>query len=112
MPRDLTVNPIDMRIVALMRSTQRWFVPPATTAAKRAAHGADAVRLVDRLLRTLLAAGLVDRPDNPLARRVLALEADLRSEAAALASWATRPDADAEQDEPEPAPVRRKAGRR
>ena len=100
------------RVVAIVRDSMRWLCPPATTAAARAAHGVKAAHLMDTLLRELLAAGLIDRPDDPLARRVLALEAFLRGEADALRAWAETPGCDDEQPDPEPAPIRRKAGRR
>lgn len=88
------------QLIAIDADVARLLIPPAVTAAKRADAGAEAVRLVDQLYRALLSAGLCTDRQDPIGRAVLDLQEIIRSEAAALRSWATVPGCDDEEPAP------------
>jgi hypothetical protein len=101
MPRDTCSDPIPRRIAQMLADSFRWLCPSRATAAERAAAGAEAARACDTVLRLALQAGVTSSPDDRIGAAILALQADLRSEAAGLAAWAAMPGCD--DDVPSPA---------
>lgn len=84
----------DPRIRQAMADAARWLTPDEMTAEARADAGAEAVQLVDALLRACLRAGITSTPRDRFGRLILDLETELRIEAEALRAWADTPGAD------------------
>ena len=78
--------PRDPRIGAAASRAATWLTPPAQTIGDRAAAAAAAADTTHEALRLALRAGLIDRPADPLARRLRTLRRALSDEAEALAA--------------------------
>lgn len=74
----------DPRIRQAMADAARWLMPDEMSAEARAQAGAEAVQLVDALLRAALRAGITSSPRDRFGRLILELETELRMEAEAL----------------------------